>query len=275
MIRTVASLLLVSLSAHAETCRFSGTTSHNGRLAVRADTTQVDDLLTLDITVEFTIHAWMTDYRYLSQEITTWSVGSGRSPALQSVAVNQRSLADGNVKRQQWDVFTRNGPQLEGRRVQAKYLADFQQHHPGFAPHWPPASFGQPWLADFRHAGAERRPDLDLPAAGVNTPLAFAFYWSRFLPSGGGPLSIILPGFKRNQQFWLSLGPATAGDGWQRWSTPLQHPALETRPASLAVAWVSPAHYLLQLGFDIHTVWAAGQALLRTDGCQGVQISPG
>jgi hypothetical protein len=68
MIRPVAALLLVSLATHAETCRFTGTTGCNGRLAVWADTTQVDDLLTLDVTVEFTIHAWMTDYRYLGQE---------------------------------------------------------------------------------------------------------------------------------------------------------------------------------------------------------------
>ncbi|MGI4940608.1 MAG: hypothetical protein ACRYHQ_08605 [Janthinobacterium lividum] len=52
----------------------------------------MDDLLTLDITVEFTIHAWMTDDRYLGQEITTWSVGEGRSATPGSVATNQRSL---------------------------------------------------------------------------------------------------------------------------------------------------------------------------------------
>lgn len=45
MIRPVAALLLVSLATHAETCRFTGTTGYDGRLAVRADTTQVDDLL--------------------------------------------------------------------------------------------------------------------------------------------------------------------------------------------------------------------------------------
>jgi hypothetical protein len=161
MIRLVAALLLMAPVAHAETCRFAGTTSYDGRLVARTETTQVDDILTLDVTVEFAAHAWMTDYRYFGQEITTWSVGDGQRAALRSVAVNQRSLADGSIKRQQWDVFTRNGPRLEGYRVQAKRLVDFQQRHPGFVSHWSPASFGQPWLADFRHAGAERRPDLD------------------------------------------------------------------------------------------------------------------
>ena len=283
MIRLLAALLLVSLAAHAETCRFNGTTSYDGRLAVRSDATRVDDLLTLDVTIEFTVHAWMTDYHYLGQEITTWSVGEGRSAALRSVAVNQRSLSDGSIKRQQWDVFTRNGPRLEGYRVQAKHLIDFQQRHPGFVPHWSPASFGQPWLADFRRAGAERRPDLDLPAGDVQTPLALAFYWSRFLSPNGGPVSLVLPSFKRDKQVLLSFGPAmpsgtpngTPGEGWRRWSTPLRHPALETRPASLAAAWVSSDHNLLQLGFDIHTTWATGQAILRAEGCQGFQISPG
>ena len=258
MIRLVAALLPVSLSTHAETCRSTGTTSYDGRLAVQADATRVDDLLTLDITVEFTVHAWMTDCRYLGQEITTWSVGEGRSAAPRSVAINQRSLADCNIKRQQWDVFTRNDPQPEGHRIQAKYLADFQQHHPGFAPHWSLVSFDQSWLADFRRAGAERRPDFDLSAAGVQTPLAFTFYWSRFPSPGSGPVSLVLPSFKRGKRVWLSFGPATASEGWQRRSTPLRHPALETCPGSLAAAWVSPDHRLLQLGVDIYTSWAAG-----------------
>ena len=262
------------LAARAETCRFSGTTSYDGRVAVRTETTRVDDLLTLDVTVEFTVHAWMTDYRYLGQEITTWSVGKGQNGLLRSVAVNQRSLADGGIKRQQWDVFSRTGAGLEGYRVQAKSLADFRQRHPGFVSHWAPTGFGRPWLADYSRAGAERRPDLDLPASGVRTPLAFAFYWSRFLPAGGGAVPLVLPSFKRDKQLSLSFGAATAGDGWRRWSTELRHPALESRPAPTAAAWVSLDHYLLQLDFDVATHWAAGHAHLRADGCLGVQIGP-
>ncbi len=102
----------------------------------------------------------MTDDRYLGQEITTWSVGEGRSAAPRWVAINRRSLADCNVKRQQWDAFTCNGSLLEGYRGQAKYLADF------------------------RRAGAGRRPDLDLLAASVQIALAFAFHWSRSLSPG-------------------------------------------------------------------------------------------
>ena len=270
MSRLLLALALLPCVARAETCRFTGTTSQDGHLSVQATTTQADGLTTVGVTLEFTIHAWMTDYRYLGQEITTW-----RGPELQSLAVNQRSLADGDIKRQQWDVFTRNGPRLDAYRVQSKYLVDFRQHHPGFVSHWPPASFGQPWLDDYRRATPERRPDLDLPAAGARTPLAFAFYWSRFLPQDGTRVALVLPSFKQNKVSILDLAPATPGDGWLRWSTELHHPGLETSPASLAAAWVSPDHYLLQLGFDIHTSWVSGRALLRAEGCQGIQIRPG
>lgn len=270
MSRLLVALALLPGLARAETCRFTGSTSQDGRLTVQTTTTQADRLTTVGVTVEFTIHAWMTDYRYLGQEITTW-----RGTELQSIAVNQRSLADGDIKRQQWDVFTRTGSRLEAYRVQAKYLADFRQRHAGFAAHWSPATFGQPWLNDYRQANAERRPDLDLPAAGVRTPLAFAFYWSRFLPQDGTRVSLVLPSLKQNKTTGLQLAPATSGDGWLRWSTELRHPGLETSPASLAAAWVSPGHYLLQLGVDLHTSWTAGRAMLRAEGCQGVQITPG
>lgn len=262
--------LVLPTLAHAETCRFTGTTSQNGHLAARTETREADGLTTIDVTLDFTIHAWMTDYRYLAQEITTW-----RGRDLLSIAMNQRSLADGDIKRQQWDVFTREGSILAAHRVQAKYLADFRQRHPGFVAHWSPDTFGQPWLADYHRANPERRPDLDLPATGARTPLAFAFYWARFLPPTGTPITLVLPSLKQNKTTALRLGPAIAGEGWQRWSSELHHPGLETSPASIAAAWVSPDHYLLQLGFDIHTDWASGTANFRTQGCQGVQITPG
>lgn len=274
LLALLAPLAMLPAAARAEVCRFTGTTSHDGRLAVRAGATRAGDLLTIDVTVEFTVRAWMTDYRYLGQEITTWSVGEGRRPGLRTVAANQRSLADGSVKRQQWDVFTRDGTRLAAFRVGAKTLADFRQHHPGFVPHWPPAGFGQPWLTDFDRAGAARRPDLDLPATDVQTPLAFAFFWSRFLPPGGGLYSVVLPGFKHDKQLPLGFGAAMPGTGWSRWSTPLRHPALASGPDSLAAAWVSGSHDLLQLAFDVHTGWVSGDAILRTAGCEGVPVSP-
>lgn len=271
MLRTIllATLLLGGAPARAETCHFTGTTSHDGHLTAAVTVTQADELTTVDATVSFGIHAWMTDYRYLGQEITTW-----RGRELLSVAVNQRSLAGSDIKRQQWDVFRRVGDRLEASRVQAKYLTDFGQRHPGFISHWPPATFGQPWLADYRRATPERRPDLDLPATGAHTPLATALYWSRFLPDGGGTIALVLPSFKRDKQVALTVAPPVPGEGWRRWSAPLRYPKLQASPPSLVAAWVSPDHYLLQLGVELHTEWAAGQAILRAEGCQGVQIAP-
>lgn len=266
----LALLALAPEAAQAETCRFTGAASHGSIISAQADTTESDGLTTVNVTLNFAIDGWVSDFRYLGQEITTW-----RGTELQSIAVNQRSISGGSITRQQWDVFTRRGPVFVAMRVQAKRLADFQQRHPGFVRHWSPATFGQPWLADYRHATPERRPDLDLPSANASTPLAFAFYWSRFLPSGGSAATLVLPGFKRNKQAELHLGPATSGDGWRRWSTPLRHPGLEDSPASLAAAWVSNQNYLLQLGFDVHTEWASGQALIRAQGCQGIQVRPG
>ncbi len=226
----------------------------------------------MDVTVAFAISALMSDVRYYGEEISTW-----RGGVLQMVAVNQRTITDGGIKRQQWDVFRRNGGVLEAYRVQAKRLEDFRVRFPGFVQHWTPASFGQPWLQDYRAAAPDRRPDLDLPANALRTvsPLAFALYWSRFLPDDdGGRAALVLPGFKRDKTVALRLTPPAPGNGWRRWSTVLVHPGLDASPASLAAAWVSPEHYLLQLGFEVHTSWASGQALLHAEGCQGVQIRP-
>ena len=251
-------------------CRFAGTTTRDGQIEVRAETTRSGGLTTVDVSVTFAISAFMSDVRYYGQEISTW-----RGRELQQVAVNQRTLIDGSVKRQQWDLFERIGARLEAYRVQAKRLADFRERHPGFVQHWALASFGQPWLADYRHAQPERRPDLDLLADGAaRSPLAFAFYWSRFLPPDGGAAPVVLPGFKRDKQAILAFGPAVQGEGWRRWSSPLRHPGLATAPASLAAVWVSPQAYLLQIGFEVHNSLASGQALIRAEGCRGVQIRP-
>ncbi len=269
MIRLVILATLVACAARAETCRFSGTTSHDGRLTARVETVETDGLLTVDVTLEFRISAWVSEYRYLGQEISTWRGGD-----LLSLAVNQRSLSGSDIVRQQWDVFTRSGDTLLASRVQAKRLAEFRQRHPGFVRHWPTANFGQAWLADYARAAPERRPDLDLPAAGITTPFAYAFYWSRFLPLSGTTATVVLPGFKQNKLTRLAFGPAATGDGWHRWATPLQHPGLDSSPPSLAAAWVSPSGYLLKLGMDVSTAWATGRATIQADGCTGVQIRP-
>jgi hypothetical protein len=85
---------------------------------------------------------------------------------------------------------------------------------------------------------------------------------------------MFLPGFKRDKQTDIAYGAATSGEGWRRWQAQLRHPGLASSPASFVAAWVSPQGYLLQLAFDVHAPLGSGQALIRTQGCQGVQIAP-
>ncbi len=258
--------------AAAEICRFSGPTNHDGHIAVTTEVTQSDDIVTVNAMLTLTASAWIYNVEYLVQEISTW-----RGTQLQSLAVNGRTVIDGTIKRQQWDVWVRGPGGLAARRVQAKTLADFQQRHPGFVRHWAVAAFGQPWLQDYAAAVPERRPDLDVPVAalapGLSSPLALAFYWSRFLPPGGGAAPVFLPGFKHDATADLAYGPATLGEGWRRWVAPLHHPGLSGSDSYVA-AWVSPNRYLLQLAVEARAPLGSGRALIRTEGCQGVQIAP-
>jgi len=273
-LRAAALALLLGLVAHAraaEICRFAGTTSHDGRLAAQTVVSAADGLLTVDVAVTLTASAFLADVQYMGEEITTWRAG-----VLQSVAANARTMIDGTIKRQQWDVFVRDAGALRAHRVQAKTLTDFRQLHPGFVRHWATAAFGQPWLQDYPAAGPVRRPDLDLPSSpsGLRTPLAFAFYWARFLPQDGGPTPLFLPGFKHDAILNVALGPAEPGQAWRHWKAQMRHPALESSIPSAAAAWVTPDNYLLQLAFDIHANLGHGQAVIRREGCQGIQIPP-
>src|SRR5947209_3775459 len=181
----VAALLLAPVAARAELCRFAGATSRDGKVAATTSVTQAGEELRIDVALTFQVHAWLSDVQILWEEISTWRRGE-----LQSLGVNGRTVIDGEARKQQWDVFLRDGAGLHAYRVQAKRLADFRQRHPGFVRHWSPASFGQPWLEAYMAAPPERRPDLDLPAAPaapcLRPPPALAFYWSRYLAPGRG-----------------------------------------------------------------------------------------
>lgn len=265
--------LFLPALARAELCRFAGSTTHGGRIVATTNVGTTGEVMTVDVVLAFAVSAWFGDFEVRWQEITDWRGGE-----LQRLAQNWRTLVDGRIKRQQWDVFVRAPEGLLARRVQAKTLPDFQRLHPGFARHWALAGFGQSWLPDYDAARPERRPDLDLPAraipSGLRAPLALALYWSRYLPPGGGSAPLFLAGFKRDSRADLVFGPATEGDGWRRWQAPLRHPGLEARPPSTAIAWVSPDNYLMQLAIEAHASQGSGQIVVRGQGCQGVQIAP-
>ena len=266
----------------AEVCRFEGTTSHAGRVAVRTTVTPATDGRTV-VDVALSLRAsvwWVFDVQYLTEEVSTW-----RDGVLLGVALNTRTLDDGRVMRQQWDVFTQGDAGLQGWRVQARTLAEFRHKHPGFVQHWDPASFGGTWLRDYAAAGPERRPDLDLPRAAMapgqwprlRTPLAMAFYWARWLPPGGQVVPVFLPGFKRDARADLAVAPAAAPPtgAWQFSRVRLHHPALGAGAPSEADAWISPDRHLLALAFDVHARQGAARGVVRALGCQGVPFTPG
>lgn len=288
----VISLLLAlpaaTTSARAdEACRFDGIASHAGHITATTRVAAANGATVVDVTLD--VHAtvwWVIEVHYLVQEISTWRRGE-----LGEVAVNIRSLADGRIVRQSWDVFTRGEHGLEARRVQAKTLADLSRTHPSFLRHWDPATFGQPWRQDYDAAVPERRPDLDLPAdqasPSLRTPLAMAFYWTRWLPPQAQATTVFLPGFKRDSSIELDLasgtrlpGPAQPDPGApdpsaRLWRTKLRHPALSPDPVSEAAAWVAPDHRLLQLEFDLHARLGTAAGRVRAVGCKGSALAPG
>ena len=258
-----AALLLALLpgAAVAEVCTYTGAASHDARATVETDTSEAGGLLTVRVLARMRASAWLWEVEYLMDEVSTWRGGN-----LQSVAVNNRYILDGRPRRQQWDVLVRMPDGLQAQRVQSTSAQEFQRRHTRFAANWDPARFGQPWLQDYAAAGPERRTDLDLPRAGLapglRTPLALAFYWSRFLPATGGTVPVVLPGWKRDARVDEPVQPTGPG----RWRMTLRHPAV--RPGSWADATVSPDHRLLRLTFTVRAQAGDAEGWVALEGCR-------
>lgn len=274
----LVSALLGTITARAsEVCHFAGTTDYSGRVEVTTNVNArvTDGTTTVDVIVYFIAKPWpLVHIRYLMQEVSMW-----KSDQLQSVAANSRYLVDGHIVRQIWDLFDRGTDGLEAYRLQGKTLGDFRRKYPAFVGHWSPANFGQPWIQDYRLAGAERRPDLDLPASSVGpdlrSPLAMAFYWSRWIPRSGQAATVFLPGFKKDKRLDLTIGAAEPlRDGQQLWQTSIRYPALSLAHASTAKAWVSTDRHLLQLAGSVQSGSYTGDGVIRLEGCDGTEESP-
>lgn len=258
-------------AAHAgELCRFAGTTDYGGRVVVtaNADTHASDGRVTVDIKAIFEgtpfpfIHV-----RYLAEEISFWQSGQ-----IRSLAANTRYLVNGHVVRQQWDAFARTGDGLDAYRIEGKQLKDLQRKHPAFAQHWDPATFGQAWTQDYWAASPDRRRDLDLPAASMGSklrsPLALAFYWSRWIPPTGQAVSVFLPGFKKDKSVDLTIEAGQPAQGqWRQLQTSILYPALSASTPSTARTWISMDGHLLQLAFAVQRGSSTAHGLLRLEGC--------
>lgn len=206
---SAARLSTIDASAR-EVCRFTGATDNAEHVAITTDVAATNGVTKVDVAMRFeaTGMLWLPIH-YLVEEISTWRVEE-----MQSVAVNTRYLVGGHIVRQQWDTFQSGPDGLQGRRVQAKTLAEFRLRHPGLVLHWDPATLGSPWLQDYQSAASERRADLDLKASplpsGLRPPLAMAFYWVRWPPYGGQDVPIVLPGFKADQLVEVPIAAAAS-----------------------------------------------------------------
>lgn len=268
-------LFLTLMWAHAatanEVCRYAGTTDYSGHVAVVTDVATAGSTTTVDVTATFgaTPLLWPA-VRYQVQEFSTWRAGE-----LQSLAVNTRYSAGDHLVRQQWDEFEHRPDGLRAQRVQAKTLSELAHRSPAFVRHWDPATFGADWLADYRLAAPERRPDLDLagpPPTGLRTPLALAFYWVGRLPTEPADVPVFMPGFKARHLVQLPVVSTSWAGGLVR-QTPLRYPALKDRPVSSATAWTSFDGHLLQLAFDFYTWSGSARGLIRKRGCEGEAVS--
>jgi hypothetical protein len=272
----IAALLGTITARASEVCHFAGTTDYAGRIGVTTNVNArvTDGTTTVDVIVHFIATPWpFVHIRYLMQEVSTW-----KSDQLQSVAANSRYLVGGHIVRQVWDLFDRGTDGLEAYRLQGKTLDDVRRKYPAFVRHWEPASFGQPWIQDYRLAGAERRPDLDLPVSSMGTdlrsPLALAFYWSRWIPRSGQAATVFLPGFKKDKRLDLTIGAAEPShDGQQVWQTSIRYPALGLAHASTAKAWISTDRHLLQLAGSVQSGSYTGDGVIRLEGCDGTAES--
>lgn len=273
----VISAPLFTINAWAdEVCHYAGTTDYSGRLDVVTNVTSSakDGSVTVDVVTRFTGKPILfTRVTYLMEEISTWTLGQ-----LQSVAVNSRYLVYDHIVRQQWDEFERNGNSLNAYRLQGKSLDDFRLKYPEFVAHWDPATFGQPWLQDYRLAHPERRADLDLPPTDaqpdIRSPLALAFYWSRQIPRGGETATIFLPGFKKDKRVDLAITAAEPqSDGSQPWQTSVRYPALNPNRPSTAKAWIARDGHLLKLAFNVQSRGRSGEGVLQLEGCNGTLVA--
>ncbi len=256
----------------AEVCRYAGVTDYGGHVSVATHVVETHGITRIDVAATFVSSTmfWF-GVRYLVEEVSTW-----HGSQLENVAANSRYLIGEHIVRQWWDDFQRGSDGLQGYRVQAKTVADFRQKHPGFLQHWNPATFGQPWLGDYPAAAPERRADLDLKSAplpaGLRSPLAFAFYWIRWL-HGSQDVPVFLPGFKTDRlvQVPIESGWAALGTAWQ---ASLHYPGLRERPSSSAAALVSPDQRLLKISFELYTAHGSGRGAITQEGCEGAPVVP-
>jgi hypothetical protein len=269
MRRLAYALLCLGVLARAraaEICHYAGSTDYAGRLALTTTATLRSGTTSVDVAADFEATSMVfLHLHYLVEEISQW-----RGGAMQQVAMNTRYAVNGHVVRQHWDKFDRAGQAFLAERVQGKTLTDFTRKHPEFAAHWGRDDFGRPWLGDYDKAAAERRTDLDLTQApaGVRAPLAFAFYWVRFLPPDVADIPVFLPGFKADKLADVPILGTKDAKG-TLWRAKLHYDWFSDSPASTAAARVSADRRLQVFAFDVHGARGSARGTIHQEGCSG------
>lgn len=265
---SVTALLFSSPARGGEICEYAGRTNYSGAVSVRAEVSPAQNETGVRVALRFTARFMMIfEVEYLAEEISHW-----RNGELQSVALNTRYLVNNRIIRQQWDDFDRGKDGFAAYRVQGKNGEDFRRRYPAFSRYWSPSMFGQPWLAEYQLARPERRPDLDLSkqaiAAGLRSPLSFAFYWIRTLRPVSQTVPVFLPGNKRQSRVDLSVTPPEAESGLRVWHIPIHFEAFRTSKDSQAMAWISPSQQVEQIAFYVSNQSGTGSGVLRKLKCE-------
>jgi hypothetical protein len=256
--------LVLGGAARAETCRFDGITSYDGRMTISEETAPIAGGARVDVKLSLAAHPLpLMNTLYEMEEISE----TGRD-GLALLAVNNRYRVDGHIVRQSWDVFRRTASGLEAYRIEGKHAAEFARQFPRFARHWAFAGFGDDWLADFAGAGPVRRTDLDLTPVSdaVRPPLALAFHWLEGLGTAAVSVPVFLPGFKDRKLVSLAIGGAVAGAEGAVRVAPLVYPDLSRTRASSATAVLAGGR-LVRIGFDVHGTSFDARATMRAVGC--------
>lgn len=252
----------------AEICRFAGEADFAGRAEVTTIAAEANGLLRVQVDARFNA-TWLAvlHIQHLLQETSTWKGGQ-----LQSVAINTRDMLGNRPTRQQWDIFQLTPHGFVAHRIEGKNGKEFSHKFPLFAAHWTPASFGAPWEQDFWRAGAERRPDLDLPATQVfpslTPPLALAFYWLPHLVRTDQTVPVFLAGFKHDKVIAVVLQDTPAPSGMV-WQTAVRYPGLSDNDPSIVRGLVGADGQIEQLAVRVHRSGQSAQGSLRALGCGG------
>jgi len=267
----LCALLLISPAVRAaETCEYQGVGDYDARIALTTIAERRGDALQLRVLWRLSARAMVFfRFEYLVEEISEW-----RGERLERVALNIRHFTNGAIRRQQWDVFERQGDAFEAWRLQGKRQADLAQKHPGFARHWDPAAFGRPWLADYRAGGPEPRSDLSLKPGeappSLVPPFAAGFYLPRTAPVGAQQVALFIPGNKQQNRADIPVPPPERGpDGGRTWRIALESQKLGIDRGSIAFATVASDKRLEAVRFHLRGYGTSADGEIRLQGCSG------